>query len=143
MWETMRAAYYGVRVRESQGIGGKGPSFYELLELATIRGAELLNMEWGVGSLEAGKKADIQIIDLYDPHLTPTVDVTSSLVLYGSTGSVKTVMVDGEIVKEDGRITTVDTGRCLEEAQALCEEVWEGLFRDQPELREVVKKQGG
>jgi len=141
MWETMRAAYYGVQVRAAQGLGGRGrPSFYELLELATIRGAELLNMEWGVGSLEAGKKADIQIIDLHDPHLTPTVDVTSSLVLYGSTGSVKTVMVDGEIVKEDGRVSTVDTGRCLEEAQALCEEVWEGLFRDQPELREVVGK---
>jgi 5-methylthioadenosine/S-adenosylhomocysteine deaminase len=141
MWETMRAAYYGVQVRAAQGIGSRGrPSFYELLELATIRGAELLNMEWGVGSLEAGKKADIQIIDLHDPHLTPTVDVTSSLVLYGSTGSVKTVMVDGKTVKEEGKVTTVDTGRCLEEAQALCEEVWEGLFRDQPELREIVKK---
>jgi cytosine/adenosine deaminase-related metal-dependent hydrolase len=68
------------------------------------------------------------------------VDVTSSLVLYGSTGSVRTVMVDGETVKEEGRVTTVDTSRCLEEAQALCESVWERLFRDQPELRETVGK---
>ena len=141
MWETMRAALYAARVRAAQGPGDRGrPSFYELLELATIRGAELLNMQWEVGSLEAGKKADLQVIDLHDPHLTPTVDVTSSLVLYGSTGSVKTVMVDGKIVKEEGRVTTVDTGPCLEEAQALCESVWEGLFRDQPELRKVVGK---
>jgi 5-methylthioadenosine/S-adenosylhomocysteine deaminase len=131
MWETMRAAYYAARVRER-------PSYYELLELATIKGAELLNMQWEVGSLETGKKADIQIIDLHDPHLTPTVDVTSSLVLYGSTGSVKTVMVDGIFIKENGGVTTVDTDGCLEEAQALCERVWEGLFQDQPELRKVV-----
>jgi 5-methylthioadenosine/S-adenosylhomocysteine deaminase len=141
MWETMRAALYASRVRAAQGKGSQGrPSFYELLELATIKGAELLNMQWEVGSLEAGKKADIQIIDLHDPHLTPTVDVTSSLVLYASTGSVKTVMVDGKIVKDERRVTTVDTVHCLEEAQALCERVWEELFRDQPELRKVVGK---
>jgi 5-methylthioadenosine/S-adenosylhomocysteine deaminase len=140
MWETMRAALYASRVRTAQGHGSIGrPSYYELLELATIKGAELLNMQWEVGSLETGKKADIQIIDLHDPHLTPTVDVTSSLVLYGSTGSVKTVIVDGKLIKENGDITTVDTGRCLEEAQALCGRVWEGLFRDQPELRKVVE----
>ena len=139
MWETVRAALYASRVRAAQGGGGGILSYYGLLELATIRGAELLGMGDVVGSLEPGKKADLQIIDLDDPHLTPTVDVTSSLVLYGSTGSVKTVIVDGELVKEDGRVTTVEVGERLHEAQELCEEVWEGLFRDRPELRELIR----
>jgi len=138
MWETIRAALYASRVRAREGESGP-LSYYGLLELATIRGAELLGMGDVVGSLEPGKKADLQIIDLDDPHLTPTVDVTSSLVLYGSTGSVKTVIVDGEIVKEDGRVTTVEVGERLREAQELCEEVWEGLFGDRPELRELIR----
>jgi 5-methylthioadenosine/S-adenosylhomocysteine deaminase len=91
-----------------------------------------------VGSLEAGKRADIQIIDLDDPHLTPTVDVTSSLVLYGSTASVDTVIVDGRIIKENGAFTTIDVGEHLREAQRLSEEIWDGLFRDQPDLKRII-----
>ena len=138
MWETMRAALYAAKVRAAQGGSGGVPSFHELLELATVRGAELLDMGGEVGSLEAGKRADIQIIDLDDPHLTPTVDVTSSLVLYGSTASVDTVIVDGRIIKENGAFTTIDVGEHLREAQRLSEEIWDGLFRDQPDLKRII-----
>ncbi|MGD2201333.1 MAG: amidohydrolase family protein [Candidatus Bathyarchaeota archaeon] len=139
MWETMRAALYAARIKEAQGGRRGSPGFYELLELATIRGAEMLGMGREVGSLKAGKKADLQIIDLGDPHLTPTIDVTSSLVLYGSTASVKTVIVDGEIVKDDRGVTTVEVGERLSEAQGLCEEIWERLFRDQPGLKALIR----
>ena len=139
MWETMRAAVYGARVREAAGTGGGGPSYYEVLELATIRGAEIMGMAARVGSLEPGKKADIQLIDLNDPHITPTVDLTSSLVLYGSTASVDTVIIDGEVVKDGGRVTVVDVEECLREAQVLAEEVWDALFSDRPGLEKLVK----
>jgi len=139
MWETMRAAVYGARVREAAGTGGGGPSYYEVLELATIRGAEIMGMAARVGSLEPGKKADIQLIDLNDPHITPTVDLTSSLVLYGSTASVDTVIIDGEVVKDGGRVTVVDVEECLREAQVLVEEVWDALFSDRPGLEKLVK----
>jgi 5-methylthioadenosine/S-adenosylhomocysteine deaminase len=114
------------------------PDFYELLELATIQGARILGMEDEVGSIESGKKADIQLIDLHDPHLTPSVDFTSSLVLYGSTSSVDTVILDGRMVKEAGEITTVDTGLCFSRAQGLCEELWSQFFVEHPELRKHV-----
>lgn len=137
MWETMRAALYAAHVRAA-GFGGC-PTFYELLELATIRGAEVLGMGDEVGSIEQGKRADLQLINLRDPHLTPTVDLTSSLVLYGSTSSVETVIVDGRVVKEAGVITTVDADLCLAGAQELCDEVWGELFRAHPELERLVR----
>lgn len=138
MWETMRAAFYAARIRAAAD-GAAAPSFYDLLELATIRGAEVLGMEGEVGSIEVGKQADLQLIDLRDPHLTPTVDLTSSLVLYGSTSSVETVLVDGRVVKEAGAVTTVDADLCLTQAQELCEELWGELFRAHPELERLIR----
>lgn len=138
MWETMRAALYAARFRRGQGEETSNISFYEFLELATVKGAELLGLGYEVGSLETGKKADIQIIDLNDPHITPTVDITSSLVLYGSSSSVKTVIVDGVTLKYDGVFISSDVGKHLRSAQDLCEEVWDGLFFDQPDLKRKI-----
>ena len=138
MWETMRAAIYGSRQRERLG-EPRSPGYYDVLELATIRGAEVMGIEDMVGSLEPRKKADLQLIDLRSPHITPTADVTSSLVLYGSTADVDTVMVDGRIVKEAGEITAADVGEVVSEAQALTDEIWGDLFRDRPELERLVK----
>jgi len=138
MWETMRAAIYGARQREGLG-EPRSPSYYEVLELATIKGAEVMGIDNKVGSLEPGKKADLQLIDLRSPHITPTADITSSLVLYGSTADVDTVMVDGRIVKEAGEIVVTDVGEVVSEAQALTDEIWGDLFRDRPELEKLVK----
>jgi 5-methylthioadenosine/S-adenosylhomocysteine deaminase len=98
-----------------------------------------MGIEDMVGSLEPGKKADLQLIDLKSPHITPTADVTSSLVLYGSTADVDTVMVDGRIVKEAGEIVVADVGEVVSEAQALTDEIWGDLFRVRPELERLVK----
>jgi len=138
MWETMRAAIYGARFRETLG-EPRSPRYYDVLELATIKGAEVMGMADKVGSLEPGKKADLQLIDLRSPHITPTADVTSSLVLYGATENVDTVMVDGRIVKENGEITVADVGKVVSEAQALTDEIWSDLFRDRPDLEKFVK----
>lgn len=138
MWETMRTALYGARYRETIG-EPKSPSSYEILELATIKGAEVLGIEDKVGSLEIGKKADIQIIDLKHPHIIPTADITSSLVLYGATTNVDTVIVDGRIIKEAGQIRYLDQGQILVEAQELTEEIWNNLFSDRPKLKNMIK----
>jgi len=91
-----------------------------------------------VGSLEPGKKADLQLIDLKSPNITPTADITSSLVLYGSTVNVDTVMVDGRVVKEKGRMTAVDQGEVLGKAQEITDEIWGNLFTDRPQLRDLM-----
>ncbi len=136
MGETLRTATYAARIRETMG-EPKSPSYYDILELATIKGAEVMGTQDKVGSLEEGKKADIQLIDLKCPHIYPTADVTSSLVLYGGTVNVDTVMVDGKILKQGGRMVGVDVGSILDEAQRITTEIWEGLYADRPELRNL------
>ena len=138
MWETMRSAIYGARIRETLG-EPISPSYYDALEMATIKGAEVIGFEDRVGSLEIGKKADLQFIDLKSPHIYPTADVVSSLVLYGATVNVDTVMVDGKVVKRDGELVGLDVEKILDEAQAITLEIWEGLFMDRPELRNLIK----
>jgi len=138
MWETMRAALYAARVRAEAGGVRDHPGFNELLELATIRGATVLGMDDEIGSIEPGKRADLQLVNLGDPHLTPTVDLTSSLVLYGSSASVETVVVEGMVVKEAGKIISVNAGPCLSQAQELCNEVWDEFFTAKPELRTLI-----
>jgi cytosine/adenosine deaminase-related metal-dependent hydrolase len=96
-------------------------------------------MEGEIGSIEPWKREDLQLIGLRDLHLTPTVDLTSSLVLYGSTGSVEMVIIDGRVVKEEWAVSTVDADLCLAQAQELCEEVWGAFFRAHPELGRLVR----
>jgi 5-methylthioadenosine/S-adenosylhomocysteine deaminase len=140
MWETMRAAIYGARTRMETS----EPyylSYYDVLELATIKGAEVLGMENSVGSLEPGKKADLQLIDLRFPNIVPTFNVTSSLVLYGSTVNVDSVIVDGRFLKEGGKILVSDLKEVLSEAQTMTDEIWGALLRDRPNLKKVLKGQ--
>jgi 5-methylthioadenosine/S-adenosylhomocysteine deaminase len=137
MWETMRAAFYGARLRETLG-EPRCPGYYDFLELATRKGAEVMGLEDSVGSLEPGKKADLQLVNLRSPNIMPTADFTSSLVLYGSPVNVDTVMVDGKVVKEEGRVVTVDERQSLLEAQSITEKLWENLFHDRPRLRDLT-----
>lgn len=87
-----------------------------VLELATINGARALGLEQEIGSLEAGKKADLVVIDLNRLHTTPSPNPISSLV-YAATGAeVDTVVVDGRIVVEHGQLLTMDENEVMEQA---------------------------
>lgn len=116
------------------------PSLYELLELATRRGAEALGIDGEVGSLEAGKRADMIIVDMLNPYLTPTKDPLTSIVLYGTPSDVDTVIVDGNILKQNGALTTMDTRKSLLKAQERTDEIIEMFFEDQPEQRRNWEK---
>jgi cytosine/adenosine deaminase-related metal-dependent hydrolase len=87
-----------------------------VLEMATIKGARALGLEQEIGSLEAGKKADLVVIDLNRLHTTPSPNPISSLV-YAATGAeVDTVVVDGRIVVEHGQLLTMDENEVMEQA---------------------------
>lgn len=87
-----------------------------VLEMATINGARALGLEQEIGSLEAGKKADLVVIDLNRLHTTPSPNPISSLV-YAATGAeVDTVVVDGHIVVEHGQLLTMDENEVMEQA---------------------------
>jgi atrazine chlorohydrolase/5-methylthioadenosine/S-adenosylhomocysteine deaminase/melamine deaminase len=79
-----------------------------VLEMATIDGARALGMEHEIGSLEPGKKADLVLVDLDRPHLYPRVSVPSVLVYQANGSEVDTVVVDGRILLEGGRLLGLD-----------------------------------
>ncbi|MEW5818313.1 MAG: amidohydrolase [Spirochaetota bacterium] len=92
----------------------------KVLEMATINGAEALGLEAEIGSLEVGKKADFFI---YNPYLsaksTPMHNPVSTLVYSGSSSSVETVVVDGNIVLDGGKLTGVDEKEIIRSAQGM------------------------
>ena len=87
----------------------------KVLEMATIDGARALNLDKEVGSIEVGKKADLILVDFNSPDTTPNHHPVSSLVYSACGSEVKTVLVDGKVVVEDGKLLTVDEGRVLKE----------------------------
>jgi cytosine/adenosine deaminase-related metal-dependent hydrolase len=87
-----------------------------VFEIATIRGARALGLEKEVGSIEMGKKADLALISLHNPHLVPTFNPISHLV-YAAVGSdVDTVIIDGRIVMRGRTVQTLDEERVIRNA---------------------------
>jgi 5-methylthioadenosine/S-adenosylhomocysteine deaminase len=93
-----------------------------VVKMATINGAKVLGMDARVGSLEVGKKADIIVIDMRKPHLTPMYNVYSHLV-YAVTGNdVTTVIINGCLVMERRRLKTLDLEATMRAVNQIADE---------------------
>jgi len=79
-----------------------------VLEMATIHGAAALGLDREIGSLERGKRADLVLYDLDVPEWRPLLDPVNNLVYAATGASVRTVLIDGHVVLDEGRITTID-----------------------------------
>lgn len=97
------------------------------VELATIGGARALGMESRIGSLEAGKRADLISIRLDVPNAVPLYDVYSQLVYALKGSNVNDVMVNGQLVVRDQKCLTLDSGRILAKARAFGMQVTRSL----------------
>jgi 5-methylthioadenosine/S-adenosylhomocysteine deaminase len=115
------------------------PTLYELLELATRGGAEVMGVDNDVGSLELGKRADIITVNMLNPFLTPTKDPLTSIVLYGTSADIATVIVDGRILKKDGALISFDMNEALLKAQERVDEIIKRFFEDYPDQQKAWK----
>ncbi len=88
-----------------------------VLEFATINGAKALGMEDEIGSLEVGKRADVILVDLDRPNLTPLTNPVSHLVYAAKGCDVDTVIVDGKILMEGRQLRTLDEVEVLRFAE--------------------------
>jgi cytosine/adenosine deaminase-related metal-dependent hydrolase len=79
-----------------------------VLEMATRGGAEALLLDREIGSLEPGKRADLVLYDLDTPEWRPLLNPLNNLVYAATGASVRTVLIDGRVVLDEGRLTTVD-----------------------------------
>jgi 5-methylthioadenosine/S-adenosylhomocysteine deaminase len=89
----------------------------QVVEMATITGARALHLEKSIGSLEAGKKADLIIVNTGAPHAVPMYNAYSEIVYALKASDVRTVVVAGKIVMEDRRMLTLDEKEILAKAQ--------------------------
>jgi 5-methylthioadenosine/S-adenosylhomocysteine deaminase len=91
----------------------------DVLAMATIGGARALRMEDRIGSLEPGKRADLVVLDLAAPAALPLFDPISHVVYSARSDSVETVIVDGKILMERRRFTTLDTEQIRQRVRRL------------------------
>ncbi len=80
----------------------------EALWFATMGSARVLGLDREIGSLEAGKKADLILLHLERPHLEPFYGDPASIVYYARASDVVTSIVDGRVIMEDRRVAGLD-----------------------------------
>jgi len=94
-----------------------------VVRLATRGGADLVGMGEQLGSLEVGKRADLILIDLQQPHLVPLYDIYSHLAYAAGGGDVATVVIEGRVVMRDRHLLTLDEGEILARAREMAGEI--------------------
>jgi len=98
-----------------------------VVKMATQAGAKVLGLEKYIGSLEVGKKADIIIIDLSKPHLTPLYNPYSHLVYAVGGADVDTVIINGRIVMENRTLLTLKEKEILSQAGKIAQRIGKTL----------------
>jgi cytosine/adenosine deaminase-related metal-dependent hydrolase len=92
-------------------------------EMATLGGARLMQLEPLIGSLEPGKRADVVLHDTDRPEWRPLLNVVNQLVWSADGRGVHTVLVDGRVVVEGYRCTTIDEDALWAQAQQMGESI--------------------
>jgi len=98
-----------------------------VVRMATIEGAKTLGMDKITGSLEIGKKADLIIMGLNKPHLTPLYNEYSQLVYAASGADVDTVIINGKVVMENRKLLTIDENEVMQKVREIAVGVKESL----------------
>ncbi len=94
-----------------------------VVELATIEGARSLGLADRTGSIAPGKRADLILVNTRDINMGPFTDPAYMLVDSAQAWNVDTVMVDGRILKRNGKLTAIDTGALMAEANKVSRDV--------------------
>lgn len=95
----------------------------EIFNIATINGAKALTLDKSIGSLEVGKKADIVLMNTNTPSMWPLNNPIASLSYSANGSEVDTVIIDGKITLEKGKILTMDEERIYFETQKIMERI--------------------
>jgi 5-methylthioadenosine/S-adenosylhomocysteine deaminase len=114
LWSVLRltAALHRGQAEEELAVGTR-----RVLQMATIDAARSLGLGDVVGSLTPGKRADLILVRTHDVTTAPVTDVTNTLVLAAGPQDVDTVIVDGRIRKQGGRLLDVDAVEVVRETE--------------------------
>jgi 5-methylthioadenosine/S-adenosylhomocysteine deaminase len=105
MWEEMDTAakFHKFVAKDPTVLQAK-----EALEMATIRGARAIHLDKEIGSLEAGKRADLIVVGISSDHQTPLYNIYSHLVYATKASDVESVIINGKLVMQQRRVLTID-----------------------------------
>ena len=93
----------------------------DVLKMATVNGAKAVGHEGELGVIREGALADLILVNLHEPQFIPANNIISGLV-YSSNGSeVDTVIVDGKVLMENRKLTTIDEDKVYEEIRKITE----------------------
>jgi 5-methylthioadenosine/S-adenosylhomocysteine deaminase len=115
--DMLEEAASAARLQKIAKMDPKVLSARDVLEMATIGGARVLAMEDKIGTLEAGKRADVIVIDLQQPRVQPVYAVESAIVYAASGSAVSSTIVDGKILMRNGKVLTVDIPETMKKAR--------------------------
>src|SRR4051812_10665066 len=119
MFEEMRLAAVLQAVKHGPG----ALPATDVLWMATRGGARTLGLDDSIGSLEVGKRADVIVVERDRPHLVPSVNPYSTLVYAARGSDVRTTIVDGELLVENGVPLRVDRLEVVAEARDAAREL--------------------
>ena len=124
MFEPMRLLKFAVQAR--YGLEINDPVTLPTLEtykMATQGGARAVMLQNEIGTLEIGKKADILLLDLNKPHLSPTANLPKTICNAAGPGDITHVIVDGKLIIRNGEFLHLDEEEIRREAGAALLEV--------------------
>jgi len=126
MFEAMRQAAFLAKLstRDPTAVPAQ-----TALDMATIGGARALGMARDLGSLEAGKRADLITVSMNSARQTPMYDPVSHLVYVGRGDDVRTTIVDGQVLMTDRQVRTLDRSTVLADANRFAAKVREAVGR--------------
>jgi 5-methylthioadenosine/S-adenosylhomocysteine deaminase len=107
----------------------KAISAREVLRLATIGGAQVLGLADRIGTLEAGKRADIVLVNLAQTRVQPVYSVESAIVYAASGSAVTTTIVDGKILMRRGELLTLDEQEIMVKAREYRDKILASLAK--------------
>jgi 5-methylthioadenosine/S-adenosylhomocysteine deaminase len=94
-----------------------------VLEMATMGGARVLGAENKIGSLEPGKKADLIVLDMNQPHLTPLYTIPSHMVYAARGADVVHSVINGNIVMQNRELKTLDEKAILTDMMSMGKQI--------------------
>jgi 5-methylthioadenosine/S-adenosylhomocysteine deaminase len=123
MFTEMRAAALLQKVLR----GSRALPALTALRMATTGGAHALGLADQIGSVEVGKRADLQLVNLNRLHTMPQPDPISTIVYAAEAGDVETVIIDGRIVMQERRLLTFDEKYVITQAREQARVCWDSL----------------
>jgi 5-methylthioadenosine/S-adenosylhomocysteine deaminase len=99
----------------------------QVVEMATIGVARAVHLEKMIGSLDAGKKADLIVVDTTGAHATPMYNVYSQLVYALKATDVRSVVIGGKMVMEERKMQTLDEAAILAKANEYKKQIEKSL----------------